>query len=226
MCFRLRMRKEEIWITMMNNSVRHSCETVFHVITWHTAEELSEVGGQCQHASASPDRTQLLRRPLHALYSPLQAEDLLTPSHSADFGIYHSHCQTPATPNNEAFPRSTNAFLTSQRPVVCTFTKKKKKKMADKAEAPEWCGESYAFEEEKRIWWKGSRNVGYVHLARMLRHFAKFRGTRSSISVNWSNCIPWTRGFVGVFTQARNVFWIQSTYSHQLLAKSQNTKVI
>lgn len=111
------------------------------------------MGGQCQHASASPDRTQLLRRPLQALYSPpLQAEDLLIPSHSADFGSYHSHCQTPATPNNEAFPRSTNAFLTSQRPVVCTFTKKKKKKKkkADKAEAPEGSGESYAFEEEKR----------------------------------------------------------------------------
>jgi hypothetical protein len=35
---------------------------------------------------------------------------------------------------------------------VCTFTKKKKKKKkkADKAEAPEGSGESYAFEEEKR----------------------------------------------------------------------------
>ena len=142
MYFRLRTREEERWIIMTNNSARQSCETVFHLMTGHAAKELCKVGGQCQHASATPDRTQLLQRPLHALYSPLQAEELLTPSPSADFGIYHSHCQTPATPNNEAFHRSTNAFLTSQRPMVCTFTKKKKNKKADKAGAPEGCGES------------------------------------------------------------------------------------
>ena len=64
MYFRLRMREEERWITMMNNSARQSCETVFHVITWQAAEELSEVGGQCQHASATPDRTHSFCREL------------------------------------------------------------------------------------------------------------------------------------------------------------------
>lgn len=64
MYFRLRMREEERWIIMMNNSARQSCETFFHVITWHAAEELSKVGGQCQHASATPDRTHSFRNDL------------------------------------------------------------------------------------------------------------------------------------------------------------------
>jgi len=34
--------------------------------------------------------------------------------------------------------------------MVCTFTKKKKKKKVDKAEAPEGCGESQAFEKENK----------------------------------------------------------------------------
>jgi hypothetical protein len=105
MHFRLRIREKERWITMMNNSARQSCETVFNwIITWQEDEELSEMGGQCQHASATPVRTAFVTvSALHAL-SPT----IWRPTHTLAFCRLRNLSQplsNPSHPKQRSIPQ-------------------------------------------------------------------------------------------------------------------------
>lgn len=216
MYFRLRMREDERWIITMNNSARQSCETFFHAITWQAAAELSEVGGQCQHASATPDRTHSFRNDLCTHYT--LPRKLKTFSHPRVLQTSESIIATVKPQPPQTMKHSTEALmrfsLLKGRWCVLSQRKRRKRRWIRQRRRKGVEKARHLRRRIKRNWWRGSRSVGLVRLAWMSRQFAKFRGTRSSISVSWSNCIPLTRGLVGLIIQARNVLRIQSTYPH------------
>jgi hypothetical protein len=191
MHFRLRIREEERWIIMMNNSARPSCETVFNVIiTWHEAEELAEVGGQCQHASATPDGTYSFCNGLCTQCT--LPYTLKTHSHPRVLQTLESITanvkpQPPQTMKHSSEALMRFSLLKGRWCVLSQRKRRKRRRIRQRRR--KGVGKARHLRRMKRNWWRGSRSVGLFHLVRMLRQFAKFRGARSSISVNWSNCI-------------------------------------
>jgi len=165
MYFRLHMCEEERWIIMTKNSARQSCETILHVVTWHAAQELSEVGGQWQHASATPDRTHSFCNDL-CTHCALPCK-LKTISHPRVLQTSESSSATVKPQPPQTMKHSTEAlmrfWLLKGRWCVLSQRWRRKRRRIRQRRRKGVEKARHLRRRIKRNWWTGSRNVNLVH---------------------------------------------------------------